>query len=246
MATYPSLKGKRVLVTGGATGIGEHIVRGFCAQGASVVFLDIDAPSGTALAAELGAQFVLCDLTLTAEFTALIAAQIAQAGAFDTLVNNAARDDRHAIREVTPEYWDRNVQVNLKHYFFAAQAVIEGMKAKGGGSIVNMGSITSYVGAPDIPVYASVKGACVSMTRTLAKALGADNIRVNAVIPGWVKTQRQIDKWITPEAEAAQMKKQVLQQWIEPQDLANMVVFLASDEAKMCTAQVYVVDAGWM
>ena len=246
MASYPSLQNKRVLITGGASGIGEFIVRGFCEQKARVVFFDIDAASGEALAKATGAQFVHCDLTKTDELQKAITQAATKLGDFEVLVNNAARDDRHEVEDVTSDYWDQCVAVNLKHYFFAAQSVIPGMQAAKGGSIINMGSITSYVGAADIPVYATAKGACVSMTRTLAKKLGGDNIRVNAVIPGWVKTQRQIDKWITPQAEAAQMKKQVLQHWIMPVDLANMVVFLASDEAKMCTAQVYTVDAGWM
>jgi D-xylose 1-dehydrogenase len=245
MATYPSLNGKRVLVTGGATGIGAEIVTVLREQNAQVVFFDIDAASGKALAEHTGAKFMACDLTETDALQASMALAAKTGGAFEVLVNNAANDDRHQIADVTRAYFDARIAVNLTHYFFAAQAVIPGMTAAGGGSIINLGSITSVIGTTGLPVYATAKGATIGMTRALAKELGVHNIRVNCVIPGWVKTERQIKHWITPEAEADAMTKQALKAWIMPRDLANMVVFLASDEAKMCTAQTFMVDAGW-
>ncbi len=243
MANYPSLRAKRVLITGGATGIGEAIVQSFVEQGAAVVFLDINEAAGEALAHSLGCQFEHCDVTDTTSLQKQLSA-LQVAGGFDVLVNNAARDDRHQIEEVTPEYWDATIAVNIKHYFFIAQAVAAGMTARGGGAIVNISSETAYSGHTDLSVYGAAKGACLSLTRSQARHWGPHNIRVNAVVPGWVHTQRQIDKWITPEGEAKQMAKQALKDWIAPIDIANMVVFLASDEARMCAAQVFTVDAG--
>lgn len=244
MAIYSSLKDKRVLVTGGASGIGADIVMGFCEQQAKLVFFDIDTQHGHALAQQTGALFVACDVTDTDALQAAIARAASEVGAFNVLVNNAAKDDRHEIEDVTPDYWDASMAVNLRHYFFAAQSVVPGMKAAGGGSIVNMGSTASVLGSAELPVYAAAKGACVGLTRSLARKLGEHNIRVNTVLPGWIKTQRQIDNWITPQAEADWMKLQPLKTWVMPRDVANMVVFLASDEARMCTAQTYTVDAG--
>ncbi len=244
MAIYPSLKDKCVLVTGGASGIGADIVMGFCEQQAKVVFLDIDAQNGQALAQQTGALFVACNVTDTDALQTAIARAASQVGTFNILVNNAAKDDRHQIEDVTPDYWDACMAINLRHYFFAVQSVVPGMKAAGGGSVINMGSTASVLGSTELPVYAAAKGACIGLTRSLAKKLGEHNIRVNAVLPGWIKTQRQIDKWITPETEADWMQLQALKTWVMPRDVANMVVFLASDEARMCTAQTYTVDAG--
>lgn len=243
MANYPSLRAKRVLITGGATGIGQAIVKAFVEQGATVVFLDMNVAAGEALARTLGCQFERCDVTDTASLQKQLSV-LQTAGGFDVLVNNAARDDRHHIEDVTPDFWDATIAVNIKHYFFIAQALIEGMKTRGGGAIVNISSETAYTGHTELSVYGAAKGACLSLTRSQARHWGPHNIRVNAVVPGWVRTQRQIDKWITPEGEAKQMEKQALKRWIEPIDIANMVVFLASDEAKSCAAQVFTVDAG--
>jgi D-xylose 1-dehydrogenase len=243
MALYPSLKQKRALVTGGATGIGQSIVTILAAQGCKVVFLDANLAAGTALASALNCQFAHCDLTDTPALQALLTS-LQKDGGFDVIVNNAARDDRHAIEDVTPAMWDATIAVNIKHYFFVAQALAEGMKQRGGGAIINISSETAFSGHTELSVYGAAKGACISLTRSQARHWGPSNIRVNAVVPGWVRTQRQIDKWITPEAEATQMTKQALKRWIESDDIANMVVFLASDEARSCTAQVFTVDAG--
>jgi D-xylose 1-dehydrogenase len=243
MALYPSLRNKRVLITGGATGIGEQIVRGFASQASEVVFLDINETAGNALAKAVDARFERCDLTDSAALATLLA-QLQVSGGFDVLVNNAARDDRHDIESVTPDYWDATIAINIKHYFFVAQALAEGMKLRGGGAIVNISSETAISGHTELAVYAAAKGACLSLTRSQARHWGAHNIRVNSVVPGWVRTQRQVDKWITPEAEAKLMQKQALKSWIAPEDIANMVIFLASDEARSCTAQTFTVDAG--
>jgi D-xylose 1-dehydrogenase len=243
MAHYPSLRDKRVLITGGATGIGEAIVKGFVKQGCAVVFLDMNGAAGVALAASQHCQFERCDLTDTQALQSLLS-RLQDPNGFDVLVNNAARDDRHAIEAVTPEFWDATIAVNVKHYFFVAQAIAEKMRVRGGGSIVNISSETAYSGHTNLSVYGAAKGACLSLTRSQARHWGPDNIRVNAVVPGWVRTQRQIDRWINPEAEAKQMAMQAVKRWIEPEDIANMVVFLASEEAKMCSAQVFTVDAG--
>lgn len=243
MAQYPSLRNKRVLITGGATGIGEAIVKNFVAQGSAVVFLDMNATAGAALSTSQNCKFERCDLTDTPALQSLLS-RLQDTDGFDVLVNNAARDDRHEIEAVTPEFWDTTIAVNVKHYFFVAQAIAEKMKARGGGAIINISSETAYSGHTDLSVYGAAKGACLSLTRSQARHWGPHNIRVNAVVPGWVRTQRQIDKWITPEAEAKQMAKQAMKRWLEPEDIANMVVFLASEEAKMCSAQVFTVDAG--
>lgn len=245
MAQYPCLKNKRVLITGGATGIGEFMVRGFAAQGSEVHFLDMQRAAGEALAQQTGARYTGCDLTDTLALQALLS-RLQADGGFDAIVNNAARDDRHDIQAVTPEQWDAIVAVNLKHYYFVSQALFEGMKARGGGAIVNVSSVTAFTGQADLPVYATAKGGCISLTRTQSRNWGAHRIRVNTIVPGWIRTQRQVDKWITPELEAAQMLKQTLPDWVQPQDVANMAVFLASDEARMCTGQVFTVDAGWL
>ncbi len=243
MVEYSSLHNKRVLITGGATGIGEAIVQSFVAQGCSVVFLDMNVAAGVALASAQGCQFECCDLTDTPALQVLLTTLQHSVG-FDVLVNNAARDDRHEIEAVTSQFWDDTIAVNVKHYFFVAQAIAEKMKARGGGAIINISSETAYSGHTDLAIYGAAKGACLSLTRSQARHWGPHNIRVNAVVPGWVRTQRQIDKWINPEAEAKQMAMQAIKRWLQPEDIANMVVFLASDEAKMCAGQVFTVDAG--
>lgn len=249
-ATYPSLAGKRVLVTGGATGIGEALVTGFAEQGAHVAFLDMRGDAGAALVERLSGavavapRFALCDLTDLASLDRTIAALRADVGDFDILLNNAANDDRHAIGDVTPAYWDERIAVNLRHLFFAAQAVIPGMKAAGGGSIVNFGSISWHLALPDLVLYQTAKAAIEGMTRSMARELGADNIRVNTIIPGNVETPRQA-QWYTPEGEAEIIAAQCLKARIQPADIAAMALFLASDDARMCTGHDYWVDAGW-
>lgn len=249
-AKYPSLVGKRVLVTGGASGIGEALVSGFAAQGAHVAFLDRQVEAGEALARRLSVdaasppRFARCDLTDLDSLGGNIAMLADELGSFDILLNNAANDDRHAIGDVTPAYWDDRIAVNLRHLFFAAQAVIPGMKAAGGGSIVNFGSISWHLALPDLVLYQTAKAAIEGMTRAMARELGGDNIRVNTIIPGNVETPRQA-KWYTPEGEAEIIAAQCLKARVQPVDIAAMAMFLASEDARMCTGHDYWVDAGW-
>ena len=242
-AHYPSLRGKRVLVTGGGSGIGAGIVEGFAAQGCVVTFFDI-ADGSAELAARVGARFEPLDLTDISELRGRIAALVEGEGAFDVLVNNAANDDRHNIEEVTEAYWDDRVAVNLKHLFFCSQAVIPGMKASGGGAIVNLGSISWHLGLPDLTLYQMCKAAIEGLTRAMARDLGQSGIRVNCVVPGNVRTPRQA-KWYTPEAEAEIVSAQCVPGRLAPDDVAAMVLFLASDDARLVTGHEYFVDAGW-
>ncbi len=213
LARYPSLEQRTVLVTGGASGIGAAIVEAFCQQGSRVAFLDRDEAAAGALVKRLGAAaplFLSCDLTDVAALRRAISRAAAELGPITILVNNAARDDRHAIEAVTPEMWDNIMAVNLRHQFFAAQAVIAGMVASGGGSIVNLGSISWLIGQGGMPGYLSAKAAITGLTRALARDLGPRNIRVNSVLPGWTMTERQIALWLTPEAEKDLMARQCL------------------------------------
>ncbi len=248
-AIYPSLKDKTVIVTGGASGIGEEIVRAFAAQGSRVGFLDFDAEASTALVADLGGEAAgvaheFCDLRDIEALRAAIAALKAKLGGADVLINNAARDDRHDWAEVTPEYWDERMATNLRPMFFAIQAVAPAMIAAGGGSIVNIGSNSWWEAVGNFPAYATAKGAVHGLTRTMARDLGKHRIRVNTVVPGWIMTERQKTLWATPEALDAHQKRQCLPDLIEPVYVARMVLFLASDDAAMCTASNYMVEAG--
>lgn len=243
-AVYPSLRGKRVLVTGGGSGIGAGIVEGFVRQGADTVFLDIAEEAGREVAARCGARFVRGDLTDIAAVQANIAALIEEGGGFDILVNNAANDDRHSIDEVTEAYWENRFNVNLKHLFFCAQAVIPAMRAKGAGAIVNLGSISWHLGMADLALYQTAKAAIEGLTRALARELGEDGIRVTCVVPGNVRTPRQL-QWYTPEGEAEIVAAQCLKGRLSPDDIAAMVLFLASDDARLVTGHEYFVDAGW-
>ena len=238
-AIYPSLKGKRVLITGGGSGIGEGIVEGFARQGSDIVFFDICA-EGPAVAERTGAKFVHTDLTNIAA----VQKAIADNGPFDILVNNAANDDRHKVEDVTEAYWDERFSVNLKHLFFCAQAVIPAMRQKGGGANVNLGSISWHLGLPELPLYQTAKAAIEGLTRSLARDLGPDNIRVTSVIPGNVRTPRQL-KWYTPEGEQEIVDAQCLKGRLVPEDVAALVLFLASDDARLITGHDYFVDAGW-
>lgn len=242
-ATYPSLRGRNVLITGGGSGIGAGIVEAFAGQGANTAFIDICEASKD-VAARTGATFVNADLRDIDGVKAAIAALEQERGPTDILVNNAANDDRHQVEEVTPAYWDERMAVNLKHQFFAAKAVLPAMKAAGGGSIVNLGSISWHLGLPDLTLYQTAKAAIEGLTRSLAREWGRCNIRVNAVIPGNVQTPRQM-QWYTPEGEAEIVAQQCLDGRIQPKDIAAMVLFLASDDARFCTAHNYWVDAGW-
>jgi NAD(P)-dependent dehydrogenase (short-subunit alcohol dehydrogenase family) len=245
-ATYPSLAGKTVFVTGGASGIGAEIVRAFSAQDAKVGFIDLDRPASAALAEELGAStaYEICDLRDISALKAAFASVQDKLGNAAVLVNNAARDDRHNWQDVTPEYWDDRMNTNLRHFFFAMQAVAPGMIADGGGSIINLGSNSWWEAFGGFPAYATAKSAVHGLTRTMARDLGPHRIRVNTVVPGWVMTERQKTLWATPEAIGAHRKRQCLPDLIEPVYVARMVLFLASDDAKMCTANNYMVEAG--
>ena len=244
-AVYPSLKGKRVLVTGGATGIGAGLVEAFARAGARVAFLDINAEAGAAHAAQFeGAIFKRCDLRDLALLKATIESIVAEFGGIDVLVNNAASDDRHTIDEITPEYWDERMATNLRHLLFAAQAVVPGMRANGGGVILNFGSISWHLGLPELLLYETAKAGIEGMTRAMARDFGRDNIRVSTIVPGNVQTPRQ-EKWYTPEGEAEIVAAQCLSGRIQPVDVAALALFLASDDAHMCTGHDYWVDAGW-
>ncbi|HKJ63434.1 MAG TPA: SDR family oxidoreductase [Hyphomicrobiales bacterium] len=245
-AIYPSLEGKSVLVSGGASGIGAEIVTAFAGQKSKVGFLDIDENGGAELAEKLGenVHFAYCDLRDIENLRSAIAELTGKIGAPTVLVNNAARDDRHDWKDVTPEYYDERVAVNLKHHFFAIQAVAPGMIDAGGGSIVNMGSNSWWEAGGGFPVYAMSKAAVHGLTRTMARDLGPHRIRVNTVVPGWIMTERQKQLWVTEEAIERQRRRQCLPDLIEPVHVARMVVFLASDDAAMCTANNYMVEAG--
>ena len=245
---YGSLKDKAVLITGGASGIGESIARAFHAQGSRVAILDYNSQAAQALAGELGERlhFEHNDVRDIPALQAAIRRAGDAVGPITILVNNAARDDRHTIDEVTPEYWRERFATNLDHQFFAAQAVLPDMDKAGGGSIINMGS-TSYMVSDDaFAAYKTAKSAVVGLTRALARELGSRNIRVNCVVPGWIMTQRQIDLWLTPEGEAELLKRQCVKRKLVPQDIANFALFLGSDDSSAMSAQTYLVDGGWV
>lgn len=246
LANYPSLSGKTVFITGGASGIGAEIVRAFAGQGARVGFVDIDASAAQVMIAEIGTDhaFVECDLRDVGALKAAFDSLSSTLGAASALVNNAARDDRHDWRDVTPEFWDERMATNLRHMFFAIQAVAPGMIAAGGGSIINIGSNSWWEAGGGFPAYATAKAAVHGLTRTMARDLGVHRIRVNCVVPGWVMTERQKQLWVTPDAITRQRQRQCLPDLIEPAYLARMVLFLASDDAAMCTASNFMVDAG--
>ena len=244
-AIYPSLSNKRVLITGGASGIGAALVERFAQQGARVAFLDVNDEAGEQLAARLAdASYHHCDLRDIDALTACVAAVMAELGGIDILLNNAANDDRHTVLEVTPEYWDERMATNLRHLFFTAQAVVPAMRAAGGGVIINFGSISWHLGLADLVLYQTAKAAIEGMTRGLARDLGRDNIRVTTIVPGNVQTPRQ-EKWYTPEGEAEIVAAQCLSERIQPIDVAALALFLASDDARICTGHEYFVDAGW-
>ena len=251
-ASYPSLVGRAVFVSGGGSGIGASIVEHFAEQGAKVGFVDIDEPASRALVAKLkeashpAPVFAKCDIRDIGAYQAAIAQMAGKLGDFTVLVNNAARDDRHTIDEVTPEFWDERIAVNLRHQYFAIQSVVPGMKKAGGGSIVNFSSVSYHAMTPRLSVYQSAKAAVIGMTRGLARDLGPDRIRLNSVTPGWIMTQRQIDLWLTPEAEAGLMAAQCLKEKVYPPDIARMVLWLAADDSRLVTAQNFVVDGGRM
>jgi NAD(P)-dependent dehydrogenase (short-subunit alcohol dehydrogenase family) len=243
---YLSLRGKTVFVTGGASGIGAEIVKAFAEQGAKVGFVDMDRQGSEALLAELTGEqiFAECDLRDIDALKVAFSKLAAKLGPAEVLVNNAARDDRHDWRDVTAEYWDERQNNNLRHMFFAIQAVADGMIAAGGGSIINMGSNSWWEAGGGFPAYTTAKAAVHGLTRTMARDLGSHRIRVNTVVPGWIMTERQKELWVTPEALAKQIERQCLPDPIDPIYVARMVLFLASDDSAACSANNFMVEGG--
>jgi NAD(P)-dependent dehydrogenase (short-subunit alcohol dehydrogenase family) len=251
-ATYPSLRDRVVVVTGGASGIGESIVEAFCSQLARVIFLDIQDASAETLIRKIEAAgfpapaYYHCDLTDIAVLEGTMNLVLQRFTAVDVLVNNAGNDSRHKIEEVPSDFWDRTMAVNLKHQFFMDKAVIPAMKKVRRGSIINMSSIAWMIPSTNVPVYVTAKAAIVGMTRTLAHELGADNIRVNSILPGAIQTERQKQLWFTDAYKAEILANQALQRLLMPEDVARLVLFLAADDSSAITNQAYVIDGGWV
>jgi D-xylose 1-dehydrogenase len=251
-AVYPSLEDRVVVVTGGASGIGEAIVEAFAAQGAQVVFLDIQDDAGERLIERLETAglkapvYYHCDLTDIDALQKTVSNLLVKFPGVDVLVNNAGNDTRHSMEEVTSDYWDRAIAVNLKHYFFMTQALAPVMRSAGRGSIINMGSVSWIISTPDLPVYVTAKAAIVGMSRTFARQLGGDDIRVNCVMPGAVWTERQKQLWFTDAYKARILANQSLKRMILPEEVARLVLFLAADDSSAITNQSYVIDGGWV
>ncbi|MDE3103714.1 MAG: SDR family oxidoreductase [Acidobacteriota bacterium] len=248
---YPSLNGRAVIVTGGASGIGEAIVEAFVGQQARVAFLDIQHQAAEALCQRLASypvppEFYACDLTDVAALQATVHTIQQRFGTIDVLVNNAGNDTRHAFDTVTPELWDRTLALNLRHQFFMAQAVAPAMRAASRGSIINMSSISWMIPSTGLPAYVTAKAGIVGLTRTLAHELGSSNVRVNAILPGAVLTERQRRLWLTPQYEAEVLANQAIKRLILPQEVAQLALFLASDDSAAITNQSLVIDAGWV
>ncbi|NCO17365.1 MAG: SDR family oxidoreductase [Alphaproteobacteria bacterium] len=248
LPTYPDLKGASVFITGGGSGIGAALTEGFLRQGARVAFVQRSDASAfcDAMAQTTGLRplYLPCDITDVPALQAAIAAAAAAHGPITVLVNNAANDQRHDTLKVTEQFWDWSLAINLKSYFFAAQAVIPGMQAAGGGSIINFSSISYMMGGAGYPAYTTANSGINGLTRSLAREFGPDRIRVNALAPGWVLTQKQKDLWVTPEGLAAHVARQCLKDTLAPEDITGGVLFLASDAAKMMTGQALVIDGG--
>lgn len=247
---YPSLHNKRVVVTGGGSAIGAAIVEAFAQQGSRVAFIDIADDDSRELerklaTSEIAPRYYRCDLTDVEAIRQTFPRIRADLGPIDILVNNAANDDRHTLQDTTEQYWDDRIAVNLRHLFFCTQAVAEDMKAARAGAIINLGSIAWHLALPDLAIYQTAKAGIEGMTRALARDLGAFGIRVNCVVPGGVRTPRQMKLWHTADEEARMLGQQCLKARVEPRDIAAMVAFLSSDDARMCTGHEYFVDAGW-
>ncbi|MEQ9507269.1 MAG: SDR family oxidoreductase [Hyphomonas sp.] len=244
--TYPSLSGRSVFITGGATGIGAELVAAFAAQKCKVSFADRDTESGSALAEQTNTTFFDCDLRDIEKLNRVIADAGEINGPISILINNAADDTRHDFREITQSNWDDRIAVNLRHVFFAIQAAHPHMLKAGGGSIINFGSMSWYECQGGMTGYTTSKAAIEGLTRGLARDLGADNIRINTLVPGWVMTPKQRTLWVGEEVKREIERGQSLKQELLPQDICAMALFLASDDARMCTAQAYIVDGGWI
>lgn len=251
-ARYESLRGKRVFITGGGSGIGEEIVSALAQQGALVAFVDIAVDASVALCAGLAEKgypaplFRKCDIRDIDALKRVMAELAAELGDVDVLINNAANDQRHATADVTPDYWDDRIAINQRPMFFTCQAVFNGMQRNGGGSIINISSISWHIKGSGYPVYTTAKAAVLGLTRGLAREYGAAGIRVNTVTPGWVMTQRQLDHWVDDSARTEINRSQCLPGLLMPEHIAAMVLFLAADDSAMCTAQEFIVDAGWV
>ena len=249
---YYDLKNKRVFVTGGGSGIGASIVEHFCEQGSEVYFIDINEDESKKLIEDIKNKnyslptFIKCDLLNIKELQKTIADIISNKGPIDILINNAANDTRHKIDDVTEEYWNERINVNLRHFFFTVQSVKKSMIDNGGGAIINMGSTSWMVGQGGMAAYTAAKSGVVGLSRSFARDLGEFNIRVNSVVPGWVMTQRQIDLWLNDESEKELMKRQCLKEKLMPHELAQAVLFFSSEQSSGCTNQSYVVDKGWL
>jgi D-xylose 1-dehydrogenase len=251
-ATYPSLRDAVVLISGGASGLGAEFVTQFAAQGARVGFVDVAVEAGEKLVAAVAERghprplFRECDVRDLDAYRRVITEIAAELGDVQVLVNNAGRDTRHAVGDIEPSYWDERMRVNLDHQFFAAQAVAPAMRAAGHGSIINMGSISAHVDLLDLTVYMTAKAGIEGLTRSLSREFGPDGVRVNCVLPGWVMTPRQLEHWMTPDADAHRAAAQAVPQRLEPADVARLVLWLAADDSRSCTGQHWVVDGGWM
>lgn len=251
LATFPSLRGQRVFITGGGTGIGAAMVTAFAEQGAQVAFVDLAEAESAQLSDTIAASghlkpwWRVCDVRDVVSLKQTIETAEKELGDFSTLVNNVARDDRHTLESVTPEYWEERMAVNQRPAFFAIQAIVPGMKRLKGGSIINFGSTGWQTKGGAFPCYSIAKSSVNGLTRGLANELGADRIRINTVSPGWVMTERQINLWLDAKGEEEIKRNQCLPDKLQPSDIANMVLFLAAEDGAMCTAQEFKVDAGW-
>lgn len=251
-AQYPSLQGQVAFVSGGATGLGKEFVEQLAVQGVRVAFIDIATEAGEALVADITGRghpaplFLPCDVREVSAVQAAISRARTELGPVTVLVNNAAKDTRCKVEEVDLAQWDDAMAVNLRHHFFAAQAVVPMMREAGRGSIINLGSISAHIDLIDLPGYITAKAGIEGLTHTLARELGPYGIRVNCIIPGWIMTDRQLTHWVTPEAEASIERNQCLPHKLYPEDVARMMLWLAADDSRSCTAQLWVVDGGWM
>jgi NAD(P)-dependent dehydrogenase (short-subunit alcohol dehydrogenase family) len=249
-ASYPSLRGRVAFVSGGASGLGAEFVAQLAAQGAKVGFVDIQDGAPVVAAAVASGHpepfFQHCDVRDVGALQAAIAAVAERLGPITVLVNNAANDVRIPVDDITVEKWNELSEINVRHHFFATQAVRPMMREAGGGSVINLGSISAHIDLLELPVYITAKAGIEGLTHTLARELGPDGIRVNCLLPGWIMTERQLTHWVTPEAEAAIARNQCLPEKLYPADVARMVLWLAADDSRMCTAQRWIVDGGWM